>query len=68
VTTDLLRIHGSAAGIATGYGLDDRRVGESQQDQEFSCVNVVQTGHGAHPASYPVDTGGSFPVGKAALA
>jgi hypothetical protein len=26
----------------------------------------VQTGSGAHPASYPIDTRGSFPEGKAA--
>jgi hypothetical protein len=30
--------------------------------------DVVQTGSGAHPVSYPIDTGGSFPGGKAARA
>jgi len=31
----------------------------------FSLRNRVQTGTGAHPASYPMDTGGSYPGGKA---
>jgi hypothetical protein len=30
--------------------------------EDFSCV---QTGSGAHPASYSVGTGGPFPGGKA---
>jgi hypothetical protein len=32
----------------------------------FVPLHVVQTGSGAHPASYPMGTGGSFPEGKAA--
>jgi hypothetical protein len=48
----------SVVGIATGYGLDGRGVGVR--------VHVVQTGSGVHPTSYPMDTGGSFPAGKAA--
>jgi hypothetical protein len=32
----------------------------------FSLHHRVQTGCGAHPASYPMDTRGSFPGGKAA--
>jgi hypothetical protein len=32
--------------------------------QELS-LHVVQIGPGAHPASYPMGTGGSFPGGKA---
>jgi hypothetical protein len=32
----------------------------------FSLHHCIQTGSGAHPASYPVGTGGSFPDGKAA--
>jgi hypothetical protein len=31
----------------------------------FSSSPCVQTGSGAHPASYPVGTGGPFPGGKA---
>jgi hypothetical protein len=38
---------------------------ESWYGQVFSLLRVVQTGSGAHPASYPMDTGGSFPGGKA---
>jgi hypothetical protein len=56
---------GSAVGIATDYGLDDRGVGV-RVGSEFSLLHVVQTGSGAHPASYPMGTGGSFPGGKAA--
>jgi hypothetical protein len=39
---------------------------ESQWGQGFLLLHVVQTGYGAHPASYPMGTGGSFPRGKAA--
>jgi hypothetical protein len=34
--------------------------------QEFSILHVVQTGSGAHQASYSMGNGGSFPGGKAA--
>jgi hypothetical protein len=34
--------------------------------EDFSSNLCVQTGSGAHPASYTVGTGGSFPGGKAA--
>jgi hypothetical protein len=44
------------AGIATGYGLDDRGVGV-RVSVGFSLLHIVQTGFGAHPASYPVGTG-----------
>jgi hypothetical protein len=54
-------------GIATGYGLDDEGSEfESRWGQEFSLLYVVQTDSVAHPASYVMATGGSFPVGKAA--
>jgi hypothetical protein len=33
--------------------------------EDFSSSPCVQTGSGAHPASYPVGTGGPFPGGKA---
>jgi hypothetical protein len=52
-------------GIATGYG-PKRSEFESRWGQEFSLLPVVQTDSGAHPASYPVGTGDSFPGGKAA--
>jgi hypothetical protein len=31
-----------------------------------NLLHLVQTGPGAHPASYPMGAGGSFPGGKAA--
>jgi hypothetical protein len=52
-------------GIVTGYMVDDRgvrilvRVGS-----RISLLHVVQTGSGAHPASYPMDTGGSLLGGR----
>jgi hypothetical protein len=36
---------------------------ESQWEQEFSLLHVVQTGSEAHPASYPMGTEVSFPDG-----
>jgi hypothetical protein len=41
----------SAVGKATGYGLDYLR------------VVIRETGFGAHPASYAMDTWGFFPWG-----
>jgi hypothetical protein len=38
----------------------------SRYGQEFSLLHVVQTSPGAHPTSYPMGTGGSFPGDKAA--
>jgi hypothetical protein len=32
----------------------------SRQGQDFSLLHNVQTGSGAHPASYPMGAGGSF--------
>jgi hypothetical protein len=34
----------------------------------FSLHHRVKNGSGAHPASYPIGTRGSFPGGKAAAA
>jgi hypothetical protein len=36
--------------------------------QEFSLLQIVQTGSEVHPTSYPMGTVGSFPGGKAAWA
>jgi hypothetical protein len=36
------------------------------RERDFSILHNVQIGSGAHPASYPMVTGGSFPVVKAA--
>ena len=51
-----------SVGIATRYGLDDRGI-ESLLGARLSAL--VQTGPGAHPASYTMGTG-SLPGGKAA--
>jgi hypothetical protein len=49
------------------YGLDDRaiEVRSPTGAEDFSSSPCVQIGSGAHPASYPMGTGGSFPRGKA---
>jgi hypothetical protein len=52
----------SSVSIATRYGLDGPGI-ESRWGARFSPP--VQTGHGAHPASYTVVTG-SFPGDKVA--
>jgi hypothetical protein len=61
-------IHRVAIGIALGYGLDYRgsRVRFPAGAGNFSLHHRVQNGSGAHPASYPIGTRGSFPGGKAA--
>jgi hypothetical protein len=51
----------SAAGIATGYGVSS----SPDRGQDFVPLHVVQTGSGAHAASYPMGIGGSFPGGEA---
>jgi hypothetical protein len=58
----------SSVGIALGYWLDDRasRVQFPATAGNFSLHRHVQNGSGAHPASYPMGTRGSFPGGKAA--
>jgi hypothetical protein len=58
----------SSVGIALVYGLDDRRsrVRFPAGAGNFSLHHRDQTGSGAHPASYPMGTGGFFPWGKAA--
>jgi hypothetical protein len=53
--------------IATNYGLDDRGVRvRVPVDQEFSLLQIVQTGSEVHSTPNPMGTGGSFPGGKAA--
>jgi hypothetical protein len=60
-----VKSRGSSVGIALGYGLDDRgsRVLFPAGTENFSLQHRVQTGSGAHPASYPMGTSGSFPWG-----
>jgi hypothetical protein len=49
----------NAVGIATGYWLDDQGVNvRVPVGQEFSFLHVVETGSGAHLASYPICPGG----------
>jgi hypothetical protein len=57
----------SSVSIELGYGLDDRgsRVRFPMGAGNFSHHHRVQTGSGAHPASYPVGTRVSFLGGKA---
>jgi hypothetical protein len=45
-----------------GYGLDDQgsMLGRDN-DGSFSLLHRVQTGSGAHPASYPMGTRSYFP-------
>jgi hypothetical protein len=52
----------SSVGTATGYGQDDRgsRVRFPAQAGNCSLHHRVQTGSGAHPASYPIGTGGDL--------
>jgi hypothetical protein len=63
----LLRSRGSSVSIVSGYGLDDRtiEVRSPAGAKDFSSILCVQTGSGAHPASYTMGTGGPFPGGKA---
>jgi hypothetical protein len=58
----------SSVGIALGCGLDDRgsRVHFPAGAGNFSLHHRVLNGSGAHPASYPMGTRGSFPESKAA--
>jgi hypothetical protein len=57
----------SSGSIVCDYGLDDRAIGvwSPTGAEDFSSILCVQTGSGAHPASYPMGTGGPFPGGKA---
>jgi hypothetical protein len=65
---DIRKGSDSSVGIALGYGLEDR----GSKDRfpagvgNFSLHHRVQNGSGAHPASYPIGTRGSFLGGKAA--
>jgi hypothetical protein len=62
-----IKSRGSSGSIVSDYGLDDRviKVRSPTEAEDFSSSLCVQTGSGAHPASYPVGIGGPFPGGKA---
>jgi hypothetical protein len=49
-----------------GLEADWSRVRVAARAENFSFHHRIQTGSGAHPASYPVDNRGSFPGAKAA--
>jgi hypothetical protein len=48
------------------YGLEDRaiEVRSPTEAEDFSSSLCVQTGSGAHPASYPMGTGGKARPGR----
>jgi hypothetical protein len=48
----------SAVGIVTSYRLDGRGVGVRVPVRSRIFLHDVRTGRGAHPASYPIGTGG----------
>jgi hypothetical protein len=48
----------------TGYGLEGP--GSIPGRQDLFLLHIVRTGSEAHPASYPVGTGGDFPGGRVA--
>jgi len=50
----------------TWWDFKDQILGfDSRQGLGIFIHHCVRTGSGVHSASYPVDTGGSFPGGKA---
>jgi hypothetical protein len=61
-TTKTYRSRGSSVSLTTDWTTGVRSPTEAE---DFSFSLYVQTGSGAHPASYPMGTGGPFPGGKA---
>jgi hypothetical protein len=63
LSSNIVMSRDSSDGIATGYGLDDQVIGVRfpTGDGNFSLHHRVQTGSGAHPASYPMGNGVSSP-------
>jgi hypothetical protein len=57
----------SSGSIVSDKWLDDRAIGvrSPAEAKDFFSILCVQTGSGAHPASYPMGTAGPFPGGKA---
>jgi hypothetical protein len=58
-----MRSRGSSGSIVSDYGLDDRVIEfDPRQGQRIlSSSPCIQTGSEAHPASYPMGTGGLSP-------
>jgi hypothetical protein len=57
------RIAQSVERLATGWTTKGSEF-ETRWGQEFPLLSTDQTGSEAHPASYPMGTGGHFPGGK----
>jgi hypothetical protein len=59
--------YNSSGSIVSDYRLDDWviKFRSPTGAEDFSSSPCVQTGSGAHPASYPMGTGGPFPRSKA---
>jgi hypothetical protein len=58
----ILRARIAQSEYRLGYRLDDQgSIPRRGNDRIFSLYHCIQTGSGAHPAFYPVGTGGSFP-------
>jgi hypothetical protein len=68
VAVNILKSRDSLVGIALGYGLHDRgpRIRFPAGAGNFPLHHRVQNGSGAHPASYPTGTRGSFSGSKVA--
>jgi hypothetical protein len=49
--------------LATDWTTKRSRFDPRQRQEDFSSKLCVQTGSGAHPASYPMGTGGFSPRG-----
>jgi hypothetical protein len=62
----IVQSRGSSGSIVSDYGLDDRviKVRSLTGAEDFSSSPCVQTVSEAHPASYPMGTGGPVPGGK----
>jgi hypothetical protein len=65
IHTIINKSRSSSGSIVSDYGLDDWAVEvRSPTGTEFSSSPCVQTGSGAHPASYPMGTGGKARPGR----
>jgi hypothetical protein len=66
VYTECARSRGSSVSIVPDYGMDDWAimVRSPVEAEDFSSGVCVETNCRAHPASYPMGTGGPFPGGK----
>jgi hypothetical protein len=57
INNTIIGSRGSSGSTVSDYGLDDRAIEiRSPTGTDFSFSPCVQTGSGAHPASYPMGT------------